>query len=104
MQDFQIDRVSFLTVLTPLIPRLAAKELDTLAAYLDESAAPHQPHDQSPAWEPYFDLIAALKDRENKAKPRSALKQSDCGKRKQAGSGQQADKNPSSAAKPALRK
>ena len=63
-----------MSALQPLIPRLAAKELEALAIHLDTTAAPFKPDTGLISWEPYFELTGAVKDRGTKAKPRSALK------------------------------
>lgn len=75
VQEFDPDRLSFLTALIPLVPRMAAKDLESTDAFLDESSAPHSPNPGHVLWEPYFDLSAAIKDKGAKARPKSALKQ-----------------------------
>ena len=62
-------------VLAPMVSRLAAKHLEAVTKFLEESAAPHKPDPFSIHWEPFYDLVNALKNREQKAKPKSALKQ-----------------------------
>lgn len=73
VQDTLSD-LAFLSVLMPLVPRMAAKESEAMLKILESNGALHEPDPNRDVWEPYFGLQAALRDRSAKAKPRSALK------------------------------
>jgi hypothetical protein len=74
-QDDAVDGLPFLEALQSIVPRIAARDSEPLAAALEAAGAPHNPAADQSEWECYFDLVAAIRDRKSKARtPRSALR------------------------------